>query len=75
MELGADPNGSRIIRSWGDTVPIFETELELAFMSNAVEMAGDEYPVAGAPPSKAVKLSNSRSEEQCERPTATAVDS
>jgi hypothetical protein len=31
------------MRSWGETVPILEAELEpLAFRSNAVGIAGDE---------------------------------
>lgn len=59
VELGADKNGSDIMSSWGETVPMLLTELP---RSNTVGRAGEEYAVVEAPPSKAVKSSSSKSE-------------
>lgn len=59
-ELGADMNGSWINRSWGDTVPRLEVELEALLKSKTVGTAGEEKAVL-APPSKAVNSSSSTS--------------
>lgn len=49
-ELGADMNGSLTRRSWGETVPKFEAELEtLPEKSNEVGIAGEEKAVWPSP--------------------------
>jgi hypothetical protein len=49
-ELGADMKGSLTRRSWGETVPKFDAELEtLPAKSNEVGIAGEEKAVWPSP--------------------------
>ena len=60
LEFGADIKGSWSSRSWGDTVPRLETELDmLPPKSKAEEMAGDDN--VDTTPSKAGKSPKSTS--------------